>query len=154
MTRQKDLRAEQYRKEVVEQARDQYSDAVVDHWLHPRNFKKMDDPDGTARVRGACGDTMEISIRVKDGTVVEACFLTDGCITSIASGSMAIELVTGKSVAEVATTISQGAILDGIGGLPSDSEHCALLAAKTLKIAVLDYTRTLNEPWKRAYRRR
>jgi nitrogen fixation NifU-like protein len=153
MTHNADDFVEGLQRQIIEQARQQYSEVVVDHWLNPRNPGPMQDPDGHARIKGPCGDTMEVFVRVEDGIVAEARFLTDGCITSIVSGSMAVELATGKSVAESAGLVSQSAILEALGGLPEGNEHCALLAANTLRAAIEDYVRTRNEPWKRAYRR-
>ncbi|MEN8148904.1 MAG: iron-sulfur cluster assembly scaffold protein [Planctomycetota bacterium] len=129
---------------IVEQAREQYSETVVDHWLHPRNFGPMDHPDGHARVEGECGDSMDIFLRVRDGRIVLASFLTDGCITSIAAGSMAVKLAGGVDLA-AARTVSDDAILDALGGLPEESEHCALLASNTLHAAVEDHGRSRQD---------
>jgi len=52
-----------------------------------------------------------------------------------------------------AQRISQHDVLAALGGLPEESEHCALLAANTLKEAIRDYLGMKREPWKRAYRR-
>ena len=78
--------------------------------------------------------------------------MTDGCGTSIASGSMMTELAKGKSISE-AIRISQQDILNALGGLPEESEHCALLSADTLKTAIRDYLAMQKEPWKKAYRK-
>jgi nitrogen fixation NifU-like protein len=48
--------------------------------------------------------------------------------------------------------IDQEKVLNTLGGLPEDSEHCALLAADTLKAAIRDYLAMKREPWKKAYR--
>ena len=96
---------------------------------------------------------MEIWLKIRDSRIRDATFWTDGCGTTIAAGSMATELVKGKSVAE-AFRITQQEILDGLDGLPEESVHCALLAANTLKEAVRDHIAFKNEPWKRAYRNR
>ena len=127
-----------------------YSKTVVDHFMNPRNLEVMDNADGFAAVKGPCGDTMGIWLKIKDDVVTQAGFTTDGCSTTIASGSMITELVKGKRVVE-ATQISQQDILEALGGLPEESEHCALLASNTLKEAVKDYLKYRNEPWKRAY---
>ena len=66
-------------------------------------------------------------------------------------GAVVTELAKGKSVHE-AQRITQQDVLDGLGGLPDESCHCALLAANTLKEAMKDYLVSKNEPWKRAYR--
>ncbi|GAJ20640.1 unnamed protein product, partial [marine sediment metagenome] len=83
--------------------------------------------------------------------VQEASFFTDGCGTSIASGSMVTELARGKKLSQ-AQRISQKDVLNALGGLPEESEHCALLAADTLKAAIRDYLAMRKEPWKKAYR--
>lgn len=129
-----------------------YSDTVIDRAHHPRNLGALERADGFARVTGPCGDTMEIWLKVWGGVITEVTFMTDGCGTSIASGSMVTELARGKTIGE-ALRIGQGDVLDALGGLPEDSCHCALLAANTLKEAIKDYFTYKNEPWKRAYRK-
>ncbi|NQT30882.1 MAG: iron-sulfur cluster assembly scaffold protein [Deltaproteobacteria bacterium] len=127
-----------------------YSEAAIEHSMNPKNLGELEDADGFARVIGPCGDTMEIWLKVKNGTIAQATFLTDGCGTSIASGSMTTELAKGKSIAE-ARKISQENVLNALGGLPEESEHCALLASNTLKEAIKDYLAMKKEPWKKAY---
>ena len=143
--------ARKLQQQVLDQARKEYSETVIDHWMNPRNPFPMDDPDGHARVKGPCGDTMEFFIRVRDGMIEDASFFTDGCATSIASGSMTVEMVRGRSVDE-ALAISQDDILNELGGLPKESVHCALLASDTLRKAVKEYLTMEREPWKRLYR--
>ena len=137
---------------VMANARQIYSETVIDHAMNPRNLGEIADNDGFARVAGSCGDTMEIWLKAKDGIIIQATFYTDGCGTSIASGSMVTEMAKGKSIIE-AQKISQRNVLDALGGLPDESEHCALLAANTLREAVRDYITMKREPWKRAYRK-
>ena len=137
---------------IMADARKLYSETTIDHAMNPRNVGDMKDADGFARVTGPCGDTMEIWFKVKNGAVAGATFMTDGCGTSVASGSMVTELAGGKSIIE-ARRISQRDVLSALGGLPEESEHCALLAVNTLKAAIRDYLVMKKEPWKRAYRR-
>jgi len=129
-----------------------YSETVVDHVISPRNLGNMNDADGFARITGPCGDTMAIWLKARDGAIAEATFMTDGCSTTIAAGSMVTELAKGKTVIQ-AHGIGQQDVLDALGGLPRESQHCALLAANTLREAVEDYLASRNEPWKRSYRR-
>ena len=136
---------------VMEDMKRVYSEKTIDHFLNPRNLGGITAPDGFGRTTGPHGNTMEIYLKVKDGRVMNASFWTDGCGSSIASGSMVTELAKGKSVSE-AQKITQQDILDALGGLPEDSLHCALLAANTLKEAIKDYLASKKEPWKIAYR--
>ena len=129
-----------------------YTETVIDHAMNPRNVGSIANADGFASVTGPCGDTMEIWLKVRNGTLAQASFWTDGCGTSIAAGSMVTELAKGKAVAEI-LKISQQDVLDALGGLPEESAHCALLAANTLREAMKDYLAYNKEPWKRAYRR-
>jgi nitrogen fixation NifU-like protein len=128
-----------------------YSEAVVEHSMNPKNMGEIEDADGCARVTGPCGDTMQLWLKLKGETIQEASFLTDGCGTSVASGSMVTELAKGKKLGQ-ARKISQEDVLNALGGLPEESEHCALLAADTLKAAIRDYLAMKKEPWKKAYR--
>jgi nitrogen fixation NifU-like protein len=130
-----------------------YTDTVIDHAQHPRNIGSMDSPDGFGSVTGSCGDTMEIYIRIRNDRILNATFMTDGCGTTIAAGSMVTELAKGKAVSE-AFKITRDDILNALGGLPEENQHCAQLAADTLKAALRDYLAFKNEPWKRAYRQR
>jgi len=136
---------------IIADMRKVYSETVIDHALNPRNVGDMENADGFGKVTGSCGDTMEIWLKVRDGIVADATFLTNGCGTSIASGSMVTELVRGKSIPQV-QKVTQQDILNALGGLPEDSLHCALLAANTLKEAIKDYFALKREPWKKAYR--
>ena len=112
----------------------------------------MQDAEGFARVTGPCGDTMEIWLKVDNDAIAGATFMTDGCGTSIASGSMVTEMAKGKSISEAQKTTQQD-VLTALGGLPDESEHCALLAANTLKAAIRDYLAMQKEPLEKAYRK-
>ena len=143
---------DKYQELVKEEMSKLYSQTVIDHAMNPRNVGNTEAADGYASVTGPCGDTMDIWLKVKDDTIVKATFMTDGCGTTIAAGSMVTELAKGKSISQ-ALRISQEDVLSALEGLPEESEHCALLAANTMKAAVKDYLAFKNEPWKRAYKR-
>lgn len=142
---------EKLQAEIIAQAKKVYSESVVDRWLNPRNTGKIEIPQGYGRLTGICGDIMEISLRVVKDRIIDAKFLTEGCGPTLAAGSMATELAVGRSVRE-AFRINHEMILDNLGGLPEESEHCALLAAETLKEALRDYLAQKREPWKKGYK--
>ena len=137
---------------VKAEMRKVYSETVIDFAMNPRNLGRLDDADGFARVTGSCGDTMDMWLKVRDNTITEATFLTDGCDTTVVAGGMTTELARGKSVAQI-LKIGQLDVLNALDGLPEESHHCALLAANTLKEAIKDYLALKSEPWKKAYRR-
>lgn len=137
---------------IMEELRRLYSPEVIDHWRNPRNFRRMEGADGHAGNKGTCGDTMEMFLRVRDGRIVDCAFQTDGCVTTIACGSVATELAAGKEFVEALGGVSAAEILKVLGGLPENSVHCARLAADTLRRAMADYLASRNSPWKRAFR--
>lgn len=116
------------------------SPTVLDHALRPRNSGAPSNFNGHARITGPCGDTMEFWLLVRDGRLEKVGFATDGCGWSRACGSMATCLAEGRSIGDVAAIGQQG-ILDALGGLPREVEHCALLAANTLQAACADHLR-------------
>jgi len=86
---------------------------------------------------GPCGDTMEFWLLVRDGRVIKASFVTDGCDSSISCGSMAAALSEGRSIRD-AMAISQQEILNRLSGLGPQHEHCALLASTVMRASCDD----------------
>jgi nitrogen fixation NifU-like protein len=152
MTQEFDDAFKELEQSVMEEMKKVYSEKTIEHFLNPRNLAEIPAPDGFGRVTGPCGDTMEICLKVRDGKVTDVSFWTDGCGPSIASGSMVTEMAKRMNISE-AHRINQHDVLAALGGLPEESEHCALLAADTLKEAIKDYLAFKKEPWKRAYHR-
>jgi nitrogen fixation NifU-like protein len=75
-------------KEIMETMRKIYSETVIDHAMNPRNAGKIPNPDGFGSTTSACGETMEIRFKAKDGKITDAAFWTNGCSTTVACGSM------------------------------------------------------------------
>ena len=117
-----------------------YGQKAFERWRNPSYMHAMENPDGYGRITGPCGDTMEIFLRFEKGKVSEASFQTDGCGPSIVCGSLAAELALGKKPDEI-REITNETILETTGGLPEESQHCALLAANTLQEAIDHYTK-------------
>lgn len=130
--------AEELQEQILDEVRRDYTEKVIDHWMHPRNWGILSDADGCGKVTGPCGDTMEISFKIRNDKVIACGFNTDGCGTSIACGSLTMELILGKNLNE-ARSITQETILQEFGGLPEPDQHCAILAADTLHQAIKDY---------------
>jgi nitrogen fixation NifU-like protein len=128
---------EKVKAKVIQQLRSVYSDRTIDMFLRTKDKRKIDSPDGFARITGPCGDTMEIFLKMDNGIIIDAAFQTDGCSPSIASGGMVTQMAKGKSIAKIKTLTPQD-ILDTLGGLPEESKHCATLAVDTLKEALED----------------
>jgi len=105
---------------------------------------RMENPDGYGRIKGSCGDTMEIYLQFEKERVKKASFQTDGCGTSTICGSFAAELAIGKEPDEL-TDITGETILNILGTMPEEDLHCAFLAAETLQDALHDYMTQPNK---------
>lgn len=118
-----------------------YSDKVLDHYENPRNvgrFNKDDEDIGTGMVGApACGDVMQLQIKVNDGIIEDARFKTYGCGSAIASSSLLTEWVKGKSLDE-AGTIKNTDIANELA-LPPVKIHCSVLAEDAIKAAIKNY---------------
>jgi nitrogen fixation NifU-like protein len=119
-----------------------YSEKVIDHYEHPRNVGKLDKNDadvGTGMVGApACGDVMQLQIRVNDAGIIEdAKFKTYGCGSAIASSSLVTEWVKGKNLDEAAA-IRNTQIAEELA-LPPVKIHCSVLAEDAIKAAIADY---------------
>ncbi|MGC6407016.1 Fe-S cluster assembly scaffold IscU [Bisgaard Taxon 45] len=119
-----------------------YSNKVIDHYENPRNVGSLDKKDvnvGTGMVGApACGDVMQLQIKVsEEGIIEDAKFKTYGCGSAIASSSLITEWVKGKSLDE-AQAIKNSQIAEELE-LPPVKVHCSILAEDAIKTAIADY---------------
>lgn len=145
--------ARELQEQIMEQIKRRYSQTVIDLWQNPKDLRKLESPDGYAKVQGSCGDTMEMFIKMRDDKICECTFFTDGCGTTIACGSMATQLAQGKSFTEALAKISTESILQHLGGLPQEDKHCAQLAADSLRRALADQLYQKKQAWKTKFRK-
>lgn len=118
-----------------------YNEKVLEHFRHPRNVGKIDDPDGKAMEGSpACGDMVAVYIKVDPDTerITDVKFESYGCASNIATGSIITELAKGKTLDE-AERITWKQASDALGGLPPIKTHCSVLAVEGLRSAIRNY---------------
>lgn len=118
-----------------------YSETVLEHFRHPHNVGKIDNPDGKAMEGSpACGDMVAVYINVdpKTNTISDIKFESYGCASNIATGSIITELAKGKTLDE-AKKITWKEASDALGGLPKIKVHCSVLAIEGLRSAIENY---------------
>jgi nitrogen fixation NifU-like protein len=115
-----------------------FGEKVYERWKNPLYMHAIPDADAKGRQKGACGDTISVFLKIENGRVQNAGFMTDGCGPSAVCGSYAAEMAIGKTPLEI-TEITGEDILEALGGLPQEHEHCAFLAAAALQAALEDY---------------
>ena len=112
-----------------------FSETVIDHWQHPRNFHPMKDADRSVQFSSMCGDTIGLFIKLEDDRIARISFVTDGCGTAVACASALTCLAQGLSIAEAAR-LTGADVVAYLGGLPADKQETANLVANALTRAL------------------
>jgi nitrogen fixation protein NifU and related proteins len=109
-----------------------YSAQVLDHFEHPRNAGTVAGADASVRVENpACGDVLELTVKLAGERIAEIRFRAKGCVASMACGSALTELVREKTNEE-ARKLTREELVHAVGGLPQASEHASHLAIDAL----------------------
>lgn len=119
----------------------QYSQKVLDHFMHPHNVGKMENPDASATEGSpSCGDQVTIFLKIDEDSKIiqDVSFLSYGCASNIATASIITDLAKGKTLDE-AKEISWKDAMEALDGLPPVKVHCSVLAADTLQTAISNY---------------
>lgn len=130
-----DLQSKFNEKEIEE-----YNDYIVELFRNPKNWGVPSDKEISVSqaFTGPCGDTMKLFLKIKDGIIEKANFITDGCGASVATASQTTLLIEGKSL-DYAEKLKPIDIDKALKGLPEDHKHCAELAVRTLRRVINKY---------------
>lgn len=113
-----------------------YSPQVLDHFEHPRNAGSVADADASVQIENpACGDVLNLTLKLDGDRISEIRFLAKGCVCSMACGSALTELVLGKTVQQV-RELDREQLASAVGGLPPASIHASHLAMDALSAAL------------------
>ena len=118
-----------------------YSEKVLEHFRHPHNVGKIENPDGKATEGSpACGDMVSVYLKINLETKIieDIKFESYGCASNIATGSIITDMAKGKTL-EDAKKITWQQAADALGGLPTIKAHCSVLAVEGLRAAIQNY---------------
>jgi nitrogen fixation NifU-like protein len=82
----------------------------------------------------ACGDVMKLQIKLKDDIIEDVKFKTYGCGSAIASSTMFVDMLKGKTIEE-AKLIKDKDIASALE-LPPIKLHCSVLAEDSIRKAI------------------
>ncbi|MGB9690624.1 MAG: iron-sulfur cluster assembly scaffold protein [Candidatus Sumerlaeaceae bacterium] len=110
-----------------------YSTIIIDHFQHPRNNGELAHATHVGEATNeACLDRLRFLLLVKHDKI-EACnFQAQGCVPTIAAGSVVAEFLCGKPRA-ILEEISEQTVAELLGGLPRTKKHVALLVVEALR---------------------
>lgn len=125
-----------------------YSKQVIDRFEGVLNAPQQfsvgrfdpNDPNVATGMTGApaCGDVMKLQLKINDNDVIEEVkFKTYGCGSAIASSSMFVDMLVGRTIAE-AKEIKDKDIAEALE-LPPIKIHCSVLAEDSIRRAIEDW---------------
>jgi nitrogen fixation NifU-like protein len=121
--------------------RQYYTDNLLEHYEKPRYYGVI--PDADIVVTGEnprCGDVVTIYLNVGNGQTAERIqFEGQGCTISQASASILLEMVQGKTLAEI-EALDYNDLIEKVGkNVVLTRVGCATLSLSTLKDAIRQY---------------
>lgn len=98
-----------------------------------------EDPNVATGMTGApaCGDVMRLQLKLNGDLIEDVKFKTYGCGSAIASSTMFVEMLKGKTVEE-AKQIKDKDIAEALE-LPPIKLHCSVLAEESIHKAIEDW---------------
>ena len=127
-----------YSKKVV----DRFEDVLNNPKKHGVGRFDPNDPNVATGLTGApaCGDVMKLDIKINPDTdiIEDVKFKTYGCGSAIASSSLFVDMLTGKTIEE-ASQIKDKEIAEALE-LPPIKLHCSVLAEDSIRKAIQDWS--------------
>jgi nitrogen fixation protein NifU and related proteins len=114
-----------------------YREIILDHYKNPRGHGVIEGADAQAEGQNPlCGDEVSIFVSFDGDTIDDVKFSGRGCAISQAATSMLMEMVKGRTAAQVAG-MSKEELLEEVGiPLTPVRLKCALLGLGVLKVAL------------------
>jgi len=124
-----------YSKEVVER----FESVLANPEKHSVGRFDPKDPNVITGMVGApaCGDVMKLDLKMNGDTIEDVKFKTYGCGSAIASSTMFVEMLKGKTI-EQAKEIKDKDIAAALQ-LPPIKLHCSVLAEEAIHQAIQNW---------------
>ena len=119
---------------------DRFEDVLKNPEKHGVGRFDPNDPNVVTGLAGApaCGDVMKLQIKLDDDEkIVDVKFKTYGCGSAIASSTMFVDMLRGKTIEE-AKQVKDKDIAEALE-LPPIKLHCSVLAEDSIKKAIEDW---------------
>ena len=124
----------------------QRQEVILGHYRRPRHKRALPEPDASAsRHNPLCGDSVTVSLHLRDGLVADAAFEGQGCSIMQASASMMADAVRGRSRGEVG--VVRAGLEAVLTGEPYDASALGDLAALAAVRRVPARLKCARLPW-------
>ena len=108
------------------------NEKIKEHFRNPQNVGEIENPEGMGAINNpVCGDTTKLYLRIKEGVIEDAKFLSFGCAVTIASASVFTEKIKGKDIDQLFSGVDEevvqrlmSLIESELGEIPPIKLHC------------------------------
>src|SRR5512139_3542220 len=108
------------------------NEKIKEHFRNPHNVGEIEDAEGMGAINNpVCGDTTKLYLRIRDGFIEDAKFLSFGCAVTIASASVFTEKIKGKEIDQLFSGVDDevvqrlmSLIESELGEIPPIKLHC------------------------------
>jgi len=123
------------------------SEKIKEHFRSPQNVGEIENPEGMGAIDNPiCGDTTKLYLRIKDGVVEDAKFLSFGCAVTIASASVFTGKIKGKGISWLLSGSDDevvgrliNLIESELGEIPAVKLHCPPATVQVFLQAIAEY---------------
>ncbi len=123
------------------------NEKIKEHFRNPRNVGEIENPEGMGTIDNpVCGDTTKLYLRIKDGFIEDAKFLSFGCAVTIASASVLSERIKGKEISKLLFGTDEevvrrliGLIESELGEIPPVKLHCPPATVQVFLESIAQY---------------
>jgi NifU-like protein len=123
---------------------------VSELFFNPKHVGEATEPNFIGRSASfQCGAILRISLHIDESQrITQAKFKAAGCSVLVASASLLIDEVIGKTTGEAAAVGQQAeALLNKLGELPPARSECPALACEALVSAIRSYSDSARDEW-------
>ncbi len=123
------------------------SQQIREHFYHPQNVGEIENPDGFGSIDNPiCGDTTKLYLKIREGVIEDAKFLSFGCAVTIASASVFTQQIKGREISQLLSGNDNEVIQrlihiieSHLGEIPSVKLHCPPATVQVFLEAVSEY---------------
>jgi len=123
------------------------SEKIKEHFRNPKNAGEIENPEGMGAINNPiCGDTTKLYLRIKEGVIEDAKFLSFGCAITIASASVFTERIKGKEVSPLFSGTDEEVVQrlirmieSELGEIPPVKLHCPPATVQVFFEAISEY---------------
>ena len=124
------------------------NEKIKEHFRNPHNVGEIEDAEGMGAINNpVCGDTTKLYLRIRDGFIEDARFLSFGCAVTIASASVLTEKIKGKEISKLLFGTDEevvkrliSVIESELGEIPPIKLHCPPATVQVFLESIAGYS--------------